>query len=289
MKFIQSEQCLCCDSRDIKSSPAVLMPFVAHRIFGYEPIEIDATWELQTIKNGVLYTRVNSLCCQNCGFLFLDLRFTENQTIRLYDNYRDKNYEELRDSYEPGYKKRNSNLVEGINYLEERESFIKPFLGSQDSLNILDWGGNDGLNTPFNRKHNNIFLYDPSEVKSIDVDKIRKVNLNNFDEHEYDLIVCNHVLEHVTYPDEVLNNFKKVLLKGGHIYLEVPRERLVAESNSLIPDYIKKRHWHEHINFFTEKSLIKLFEKTDLNICSIELSNTDAPGNFDSFWKIILN
>ena len=35
--------------------------------------------------------------------------------------------------------------------------------------------------------------------------------------------------------------------------------------------------------------LIQLFEKTDLNICSIKLSNTDAPGNFDSFWKIILN
>ena len=40
MKFIQSEQCLCCDSRIIKSSPAVLMPFVSHRIFGYAPIEI---------------------------------------------------------------------------------------------------------------------------------------------------------------------------------------------------------------------------------------------------------
>ena len=33
-------QCVCCGSENLKSSPAVIMPFVAHRTFGWEPVFI---------------------------------------------------------------------------------------------------------------------------------------------------------------------------------------------------------------------------------------------------------
>ena len=33
--------CVCCGSDVLKSEPAVLMPFVAHRTFGWYPIVID--------------------------------------------------------------------------------------------------------------------------------------------------------------------------------------------------------------------------------------------------------
>jgi hypothetical protein len=37
-------QCVCCGSENLKSSPAVLMPFVAHRTFGWKPAVIDKSW-----------------------------------------------------------------------------------------------------------------------------------------------------------------------------------------------------------------------------------------------------
>ena len=34
-------QCVCCGSEKLRNSPAVLIPFVSHRTFGWKPIEID--------------------------------------------------------------------------------------------------------------------------------------------------------------------------------------------------------------------------------------------------------
>lgn len=38
----------------------------------------------------------------------------------------------------------------------------------------------------------------------------------------FDCVVCNAVLEHVSSPDEVLKEFHRVLVPGGHLYLAVP-------------------------------------------------------------------
>jgi ubiquinone/menaquinone biosynthesis C-methylase UbiE len=42
------------------------------------------------------------------------------------------------------------------------------------------------------------------------------------DDETFDAIVCNAVLEHVRNPDEVLDEFRRVLKRGGHLYLCVP-------------------------------------------------------------------
>jgi hypothetical protein len=64
------------------------MPFVAHRVFGWEPVEITEDWGLKTINNGMAYSVRNSLLCDNCGHLFLDIRFNESEMNSLYEGYR---------------------------------------------------------------------------------------------------------------------------------------------------------------------------------------------------------
>ena len=133
-----STQCVCCGSEDIKSSPAILMPFVAHRIFDWVPVVIDDTWGLSTIKKGNAYSICKSLYCSNCGFLFLDIRFSDNELSRLYDDYRGVEYNSLRETYEPGYTLRNNSLNAGIGYIKDIETFLAPHLNHP--LTILDWG-----------------------------------------------------------------------------------------------------------------------------------------------------
>ena len=125
-----STHCVCCGSANIKSSPAILMPFVAHRAFGWAPVVIDESWGLSTIKNGNAYSLCKSLYCGECGFLFLDIRFTDKELDRLYFEYRGERYTELREYYEPGYSIRNQNLTGVINYLNEIEAFLAPHLQS---------------------------------------------------------------------------------------------------------------------------------------------------------------
>ena len=71
-----AQQCPCCLNDDISFSPAVLMPFISHRAFNWKPAQIDETWGLSTIKNGNAYSLCNSMFCNRCGFLFLDIRFS---------------------------------------------------------------------------------------------------------------------------------------------------------------------------------------------------------------------
>ena len=50
-------QCVCCGGTRLKSAPAVLMPFISHRAFGWEPVVIDESWGLKTIRSGTASTR----------------------------------------------------------------------------------------------------------------------------------------------------------------------------------------------------------------------------------------
>ena len=112
-----SQNCICCGSEDLLNSPAILMPFVSHRVFNWRPIVIDETWGLNTISNGKAYSICNTLCCVNCGLIYLDYRFSDSEMSNLYKNYRDEEYVNLRDYYEPGYKERNKLILNGNNYI----------------------------------------------------------------------------------------------------------------------------------------------------------------------------
>jgi hypothetical protein len=54
-----ASQCVCCGSNRLLSSPSVLMPFVAHRIFNWRPVQISDEWGLNTIKKGFAYSICN--------------------------------------------------------------------------------------------------------------------------------------------------------------------------------------------------------------------------------------
>jgi hypothetical protein len=48
--------------------------------------------------------------------------------------------------------------------------------------------------------------------------------------------------------------------------LEVPLEAIFQEQKTSLPRGRKKKHWHEHINFFSQKSLVKLVQSCGLEV-----------------------
>ena len=54
--------CVCCGGDRLSRSPAILMPFIAARIFDWYPVEIDEGWGLNTIQKGTAYSYVIPCC-----------------------------------------------------------------------------------------------------------------------------------------------------------------------------------------------------------------------------------
>ena len=263
-------QCVCCGSKKLKSSPAVLMPFVAHRTFGWEPVTIDESWGLLTIKNGHAYSICKSLHCCYCGFLFLDIRFSESELSNLYNDYREEEYNSLRELYEPGYTLRNDDLNAGIGYIKDIEDFLQPHLSFP--ISILDWGGDTGKNTPFKNKNQAFDIYDISNKHVIEGARI--VNKSEAHSKKYQLIVCSNVLEHVPYPCDLLVDITKSMDAESVLYIEVPLEKVVLNNKTDL--HLLKKHWHEHINFYSEKSLYSLFQAAGLEVKDLKILKATA-------------
>ncbi len=273
-------QCVCCGSENLKNSPAVLMPFVAHRTFGWAPVVIDDSWGLATIKSGYAYSICKSLYCGDCGFLFLDIRFSDSELSNLYKDYRGEEYNALRESYEPGYTERNNSLNAGIGYIKEIEDFLRPHLAFP--ISILDWGGDTGKNTPFKNENTSLDIYDISNKDVIAGAKI--VSKDEAQSKKYRLIVCSNVLEHVPYPSDLLDDIVKVMDEESVLYIEVPLENVVLNNKTDL--HLVKKHWHEHINFYSEKSLEVLVQHVGLEVISLKHIQAEAGGKSSFLFQV---
>ena len=117
------------------------MPFLAHRVFDWRPCAIEPSWGLDTVPSGKIFSICNSLLCLDCWLVFLDIRFSNYEEQRLYSKYRQSEYCELRELYEPGYSERNRKIESGIPYLKVVENFIRSSVRLPAHPRVLDWGG----------------------------------------------------------------------------------------------------------------------------------------------------
>jgi hypothetical protein len=52
------------------------------------------------------------------------------------------------------------------------------------------------------------------------------------------------------------------------LYLELPFEEIMHES--AVTSCAKKKHWHEHINFFSERSLRRLLDRAGFEVLALK-------------------
>lgn len=273
-----AKRCVCCDGALLRRVPAVLMPFLAHRIFGWDSVEITRDWNMRDLALGRAYSVCNTLACEACGLHFLDMRFDDDEMAALYADYRGPMYRAERESFEPGYGARNDILLDGSPYIAAVETILAPYVGI--TPRVLDWGGDTGVNTPFKARASAHHVYDISD-KPVIAGAVR-VSLEQARRSVYDLIVSSNVLEHVPFPREQLCEIAAVMNPETILYLEVPHEdvvRLIASSDERTG---AKRHWHEHINFFTEEAINAMTEHAGLEILT-RISHPVSAGGKGSY------
>lgn len=259
-------RCVCCGSRDLARSPAVLMPFVANRAFGWTPVEITPEWGLRTLRPGMAYPLCSSLQCRQCGLLFCDIRFSDAEMAALYAGYRGPDYARQREGFEPGYAAVNAAMLAHTPDTGPAEAFLLPHVKAQPR--VLDWGGDTGDNTPFAASAQAVDIFDISDQPV--VPGARRVSQADLQGAAYDLVVLSHVLEHVPEPADLVRSAAATLDQDAILYVEVPYEALIAAAPASRDLAASKKHWHEHVNFFTEPAMRALLAGCGLEVVALE-------------------
>lgn len=119
-------------------------------------------------------------------------------------------------------------------------------------LEVLDYGGGNGkILIPFRDNNHNCHLIDYNDHPVTGVSKLGDdINSCQIDKL-FDVIICSHVLEHVSDVGSLIASLKRHLSTGGIIYAEVPQE--IWGGLRIGEDPVT------HINFFTRNSFRSLF------------------------------
>jgi hypothetical protein len=269
-----AQRCVCCAGRKLNRAPAILMPFVANRAFGWEPVEITDDWGLRDIKSGMAYPLCNSVQCTDCGALFLDILFSDQEMAALYSGYRNEDYTKQRDRFEPGYRQRDLIIQQGATQTAEVERFLSSHLPARPE--ILDWGGDTGRNTPFAGRRESLDIFDISNRPL--VEGASRVDAATIERTSYDLIVLSHVLEHLPWPAKTIAEICNVMGDDTVLYIETPYEDLMRSNGDVGDLHLKKRYWHEHVNFFTVASLKALLQTCGLRIIDMRFIVAEGGG-----------
>lgn len=126
-------------------------------------------------------------------------------------------------------------------------------------LDVLDYGGGNGkILIPFRDNNHNCYLIDYNDHPVTGVNKLGD-DINNCQIGKtFDVIICSHVLEHVSDPGHLIVSLKRHLSVGGIIYAEVPHE--IWGGLRIDEDPVT------HVNFFTSNSFISLFLSNGLGV-----------------------
>jgi len=172
-------------------------------------------------------------------------------------------------------------------------SIMKPYLKNKN-IKILDIGAGTGLLLKLlkSKQYNNLEGVELSRwacniAKNEFNLNVKNINIEeaDFSINHFDLIIANHILEHLLKPINIFNKINSFLKPGGILFLSTPNGtclnfRLVKKKwRHLIPN--------EHIFLFNEKSLKLFLKKTNFKLLELR-KRLYSDGNLLTYIKKLL-
>lgn len=259
--MVEATYCVLCGGEIRFCKRALVAPFLARRIWNREPFCVDLVE------------------CTACGFQFYNPRLEDAELGALYRGYRSPEYQRMRQASEPWYTtKFNEELASAASYETRRAkvgTILRKHLGGRRVQRILDYGGDRGDLVVGLLEGAEAYVYDISGIAAA-------AGVTAVDDPvacRADLMVNSNVLEHVGFPRALVEAMLRACPAEGLLFLEVPCEspygavrllRRVAQmawmaaAHPGLAGYVARPEslymMHEHINYFTERSLRGLME-----------------------------
>ena len=205
------DTCPGCGGRPSAQWPALVAPFIAEYVLRSAPAPCSL------------------LECEACGLRFFDARYEPEELGRLYAGYRGEAYFQARHRHEFWYLRRhNVGTGHDPRVLARRKTAVAAFLRDHVEVasigRVLDYGGDSGQFIPDgvgSERH----VFEVSEAFPVPGVK-RIADERSLEQGSYDLILLNHVLEHLVDPVQLLRRVVALLKPGtGILHVEVPLER----------------------------------------------------------------
>lgn len=121
-------------------------------------------------------------------------------------------------------------------------------------------------------------------------------NMNfNYPFASFDYIVCGDVIEHLKYPEQVLDKLKKYIKPGGHLLCSIPNLMHAAVIYNLLKgDFSYKDSGildRTHLRFFTANEIIRMFDRLGFEIEEIltRIDQAHTTHEFEDFYNKLLS
>jgi hypothetical protein len=213
-----------------------------------------------------------------CGMVFYELRYDESEVARLYSGYRGQSYTAVRERLEPGYAAKNTLIGKNPTEIRNRQRFMQAVLAAGDikPASILDWGGDRGDFVPETMRDAKVYIYDVSNMPTLPGMQA----IARDDQYApYDLVMCTHVMEHVSEPMQTMHRLASLTAPGGHVYVEVPMDMGFNEYCAAIFSKTSRnglpKYQHEHINYYSRTPIVRMVDLAGLTLVSYRLRLID--------------
>lgn len=197
--------------------------------------------------------------CDECGLIFQNPRPKFSEILRYYT-----------DTYEP-FKKVGSPLMQNIRHrflvVPRINKYSDLFKNYKGKAKLLDVGCASG-DLLSELSNNSKFICEGVEPVNYAVKlarerglKVQHSTVENLKckKNTYDLIIMNHVLEHLQNPQEVVKKIYQILKKGGYFSGELPCADSIERI--IFGKYWAVYHLPRHLTFFTKKLLKRFLEE----------------------------
>lgn len=122
--------------------------------------------------------------------------------------------------------------------------------------------------------------YFESDLNAIDqfyLMDLDKLNFTEIEDNSYDIIIMNHVIEHIYYGEAVLRQLVLKLKKGGYFYIECPHEKSVYFPS------VKGT-----LNFYDDKTHVRMYTLNDIKNCFDKSVTVVSYGRVRSIINLLL-
>ena len=198
-----------------------------------------------------------SFKCLDCNFYFSNLKPGFGQDVEGIEGLRKKNFKKiLKIIHKKNKRPRILEIGSGDGFFIDECIKFKVFIvGSEACDDNLE-----RLKKKFSNKIKFIKLILPESIKTKVKDK-------------FDFVIFNDVFEHISNPDEVIVELKKILKENGSIIINLPSSNgIIFKTSEILMKYgfsrFYDRLWQKnmnspHISYFNISNLNKLFFKHD--------------------------
>lgn len=242
MQIIKNETCSICDASDWKS-----LDYLRDQKYWYD-------------REYLFDEPIGFKICKNCGFVTYD--YIDDEELK-------RRYDDLIKIVDIGSMvTKNRKLIYHDKFLEDVEKE-----GDDRIISVLDYGAATGYFLKWLQKKWD--LMDLYGVESNDIMKRFAKNeygielTTEIPDEQFDFISCYHTLEHVQYPDKLLNQFRERLTDDGYLYLSVPQiiqHEILDEASGATAVEFEELYHLNHVNQFSKQSIQNLLHKTGFEI-----------------------